>query len=207
MIKLTNKKGLIIKVLATFCYILSVCCICAGIVGVKSTQNNSFESKKTINNNIKKTVSTKELMTSFQTITARIEAEKKAKAEAEAKAKKAKEEAEARKAAAALGTTVPKSELQQYAHDLVINSYGWTESDFSALVKLWNSESGWNANSHSSTGAHGIPQALPASKMSSEGSDYYSNGKTQIRWGLKYINNKYGNAADAWTFFKNNGWY
>lgn len=90
------------------------------------------------------------------------------------------------------GTTVressssSKSGLQSYAHDLCINTYGWSENDYQCLVKLWNRESGWNPNAHNkSSGAYGIAQALPASKMASEGSDYYTNGKTQIRWGLR----------------------
>ena len=103
---------------------------------------------------------------------------------------------------------VSKSDYQKYAHDLVINTYKWSEADYSALVKLWNKESGWNPNSHnSSSGAHGIPQSLPASKMKSEGSDYYTNGYTQIRWGLKYIKNRYGTPSKAWQHFQNKNWY
>lgn len=101
-----------------------------------------------------------------------------------------------------------KSELQSYAHDLVINTYGWTEYDFECLVNLWNRESGWNPNAHNkSSGAHGIPQSLPASKMASEGDDYYTNGYTQIRWGLKYIKNRYGSPSNAWSHFQNKNWY
>lgn len=104
--------------------------------------------------------------------------------------------------------TVSKNEHQQYAHDLCINTYGWTENDFTCLVKLWNKESGWNPNAHnSSSGAHGIPQSLPASKMASEGSDYYTNGKTQIRWGLKYIKNRYGSPSAAWSHSQSHNWY
>lgn len=100
------------------------------------------------------------------------------------------------------------SSLQSYAHDLVINSYGWSEEDFNSLINLWNKESGWNPNSHnSSSGAHGIPQALPASKMASEGEDYYTNGETQIRWGLKYIKERYGSPSNAWAAFQSKGWY
>lgn len=100
------------------------------------------------------------------------------------------------------------SEYQSYAYDLVINQYNWTEADFNALVKLWERESGWNPNSHnSSSGAHGIPQALPASKMASEGADYYTNGYTQIRWGLKYIQQRYGSPNKAWNHFQQKGWY
>lgn len=101
-----------------------------------------------------------------------------------------------------------KSSYQAYAKDLCLNTYGWTENDFNCLVKLWNRESGWNPNAHnSSSGAHGIPQSLPASKMSSEGADYYTNGKTQIRWGLKYIKNRYGNPSNAWAHSQKKGWY
>ena len=100
------------------------------------------------------------------------------------------------------------NELQKYAYNLVINTYGWTENDFLALVKLWDKESKWNPNSHNSkSGAHGIPQALPASKMASEGSDYYTNGQTQIRWGLKYIKERYGSPANAWNHFLEKNWY
>lgn len=100
------------------------------------------------------------------------------------------------------------SELQSYAKDLCLNTYGWSENDFQCLVKLWNRESGWNPNAHNkSSGAHGIPQSLPASKMASEGSDYYTNGKTQIRWGLKYIKNRYGSPSKAWSHSQSKGWY
>lgn len=129
----------------------------------------------------------------------------KAKAEAEAK-RRAEEQARKEKSTTTYNSSV--SSLQSYAHNLVINSYGWSEEDFNALVKLWNRESGWNPNVHnSSSGAHGIPQSLPASKMASEGSDYYTNGETQIRWGLKYIAGRYGSPANAWAHSQQTGWY
>ena len=149
-------------------------------------------------------------------------AEEKAKAEAE---QKAKEEAEAKKKAEELriaqskqvtsrgGTSVraatgTKAEYQAYAKNLCINTYGWTENDFNCLVKLWERESNWNPNAHNkSSGAHGIPQSLPASKMASEGDDYYTNGKTQIKWGLKYIKNRYGTPSNAWAHSQQKGWY
>ena len=148
--------------------------------------------------------------------------EEKAKAEAE---KKAKEEAEAKKKAEELriaqskqvtsrgGTSVrtatgTKAEYQAYAKNLCINTYGWTENDFNCLVKLWERESNWNPNAHNkSSGAHGICQALPASKMASEDSDYMTNYKTQIRWGLKYITNRYGTPSNAWAHSQQKGWY
>lgn len=104
--------------------------------------------------------------------------------------------------------TGTKADYQAYAYDLVLNKYLWSESDYQALVNLWERESNWNANAHNKTsGAHGIPQSLPASKMSSEGSDYYTNGYTQIRWGLKYIKERYGSPSAAWQHFQNKNWY
>ena len=104
--------------------------------------------------------------------------------------------------------TGTKADYQDYAYDLVLNQYLWSESDYQALVNLWERESNWNANAHNkSSGAHGIPQSLPASKMSSEGSDYYTNGYTQIRWGLKYIKERYGSPSAAWQHFQNKNWY
>ena len=140
---------------------------------------------------------------------AKAEAEAKAKAEAEAKAKaeaeaRAKAEAEARAAATPVTNL---SALQSYAHGLVVGSYGWTEADFSALVSLWNRESGWNVTAANRSGAYGIPQALPGSKMASEGADWATNGETQIRWGLKYIKSTYGSPSAAWAHFCSRGWY
>ena len=101
-----------------------------------------------------------------------------------------------------------KADYQTHAYNLVLNKYLWSESDYQALVNLWEKESNWNANAHNkNSGAHGIPQSLPASKMSSEGSDYYTNGYTQIRWGLKYIKERYGSPSAAWQHFQNKNWY
>lgn len=104
-------------------------------------------------------------------------------------------------------TTGNKSELQQYAYNLV-KSYGWSEYDYECLIKLWNRESGWRPNAvNKKSGACGIPQALPCKKMSKEGSDYRTNGKTQIRWGLKYIKSRYGSPSKAWAHSQRKGWY
>lgn len=103
--------------------------------------------------------------------------------------------------------TYDTNSLKQYAHDLVI-SYGWSEYDYECLVKLWNRESGWRPNAvNKNSGACGIPQSLPCSKMKTEGSDYKTNGKTQIRWGLKYIKNRYGSPSKAWEHSQKKGWY
>lgn len=88
---------------------------------------------------------------------------------------------------------------QQYAQ-LYMKAMGWGPSQWPALKALWNGESGWNPLAHNaSSGAHGIPQSLPASKMRSEGADYYTNPATQIRWGEKYIRSRYGNPVNAYS--------
>ena len=102
----------------------------------------------------------------------------------------------------------PQQQNQNTAHDLVTNIKGWSEAEFNALVELWNHESGWNVDSrNSSSGAYGIPQALPASKMAAVGSDYMTNPVTQIKWGLDYIQGTYGTPTAALNHWKNTGWY
>jgi len=85
---------------------------------------------------------------------------------------------------------------------------GFKIAQFPCLDKLWKKESGWNHRaSNSSSGAYGIPQALPGSKMGSEGSDWKTNPATQIEWGLGYIKGRYGSPCSAWSHSQNVGWY
>ena len=103
--------------------------------------------------------------------------------------------------------TGSKAEYQAYAKQKCA-AYGWSDSDFECLVKLWNRESGWRVTAgNKSSGAYGIPQALPASKMASAGSDYMTNYQTQINWGLKYISSRYGSPTEAWAHSQRTGWY
>ncbi len=100
-----------------------------------------------------------------------------------------------------------KGEYQKYALSQ-LPEFGWDSSELEPLIYLWNKESGWNPRSHNKrSGAHGIPQALPGSKMASEGSDYMTNPEPQIRWGLKYIARRYGSPSAAWRHFQSKGWY
>lgn len=90
----------------------------------------------------------------------------------------------------------------------LLAEFGFGLDQMPALEQLWTKESGWNHLARNgSSGAYGIPQALPGNKMSSAGSDWETNPATQIRWGLGYIRDRYGNPDGAWTFFLNNGWY
>jgi hypothetical protein len=96
---------------------------------------------------------------------------------------------------------------QAIAHDMVL-ARGWGEGEFSCLVSLWNKESGWNVYAQNpSSGAYGIPQALPGNKMASAGGDWSTNPATQISWGLGYISGRYGTPCGAWGHSQSVGWY
>ncbi|GAB3998244.1 hypothetical protein GCM10029992_23510 [Glycomyces albus] len=85
--------------------------------------------------------------------------------------------------------------------------WGFDLEQFGCLEALWTKESGWNELAANSIGAYGIPQALPGSKMSSEGDDWETNPVTQIRWGLGYIQGRYGTPCEAWAHSQANNWY
>lgn len=85
---------------------------------------------------------------------------------------------------------------------------GWDGEQWNCLRSLWIKESGWSTSSSNSSGsAWGIPQALPGSKMAKFGSDWRTNPATQIKWGLHYIDNRYGNPCSAWNHWQNHNWY
>ena len=90
----------------------------------------------------------------------------------------------------------------------MMGSYGWGGGEFSCLQSLWNRESGWNYQAeNASSGAYGIPQALPGSKMSSVADDWATNPSTQITWGMQYIQGRYGTPCSAWAHSESVGWY
>jgi hypothetical protein len=109
---------------------------------------------------------------------------------------------------AATAQPVTASGSPQQIAEGMLGSYGWSASQFSCLQPLWNAESGWNASaSNPSSGAYGIPQALPGSKMASAGPDWQTSAATQIRWGLGYIRSVYGSPCAAWSHEQGYGWY
>src|ERR1700761_6580663 len=89
----------------------------------------------------------------------------------------------------------------------MLKSFGWSSSQFSCLKPLWQHESGWNVSAASPSGAYGIPQASPGSKMASAGPDWKTNASTQIKWGLGYIKSTYGSPCAAWSHEQTDGWY
>lgn len=100
---------------------------------------------------------------------------------------------------ASLGTTVPAGEMQSWAHDFLISS-GYSESDFTAANFIINHESGWSPTAtNPSSGAYGLPQALPGSKMASAGADWQTNYQTQFKWFVGYCNSRYGSISGAYA--------
>jgi hypothetical protein len=90
----------------------------------------------------------------------------------------------------------------------MLASFGWSASQFSCLSALWDRESGWNPYAaNPSSGAYGIPQALPGSKMAAAGPDWQTDAATQIRWGLGYIKASYGSPCGALGHEESSGWY
>lgn len=106
-----------------------------------------------------------------------------------------------------VGQTYSGTSPQGIAQTMVA-ARGWSDSEFQCLVSLWNRESHWNPYAYNaSSGAYGIPQALPGSKMASAGADWQTNPATQISWGLGYIAGRYGTPCGAWNHSQSTGWY
>jgi uncharacterized protein YabE (DUF348 family) len=100
-------------------------------------------------------------------------------------------------------TPVNPSEAAQLGHDMML-AYGFDEDQWSCLYNLWSRESGWRTTASNSSGAYGIPQALPGSKM---GPGWQTDASVQIQWGLGYIKGRYGTPCGAWSAFLSKGWY
>ena len=90
----------------------------------------------------------------------------------------------------------------------MLQSMGLGEGEYNCLVALWNRESHWNVYAYNaSSGAYGIPQALPGEKMASAGADWATNPATQVSWGLSYISGRYDTPCGAWAHSEDQGWY
>ncbi|MFD7240434.1 aggregation-promoting factor C-terminal-like domain-containing protein [Streptomyces massasporeus] len=135
-----------------------------------------------------------------------------AKKEAAEKAAEAaaKERAEAKAAASRskdisdfpVASSYSIAQIQAMARQLV------PSGQFQCFSNIVDHESDWNYKAvNPSSGAYGMFQALPGSKMSSVGADWQTNPATQIKWGLNYMNDRYGSPCEAWTFWQANHWY
>jgi pyruvate dehydrogenase complex dehydrogenase (E1) component len=97
---------------------------------------------------------------------------------------------------------------KKVAKSIMVSEYGWEADQYSCLNRLWTKESHWNYKARNKrSGAHGIPQALPASRMDVVATDWRTNPVTQIRWGLRYIEARYDNPCKAWAKFKRSRYY
>jgi flagellar biosynthesis GTPase FlhF len=145
-------------------------------------------------------------------------ADAQAKADAEKAAQAAEEKrkadeaaanrSKARSAMAAVETAAPAvkvaaGSVQEMAQQIIGN-----DAQFQCFSQIVKRESGWNYTaSNASSGAYGLVQALPGSKMASAGADWRTNPATQIKWGLGYMNSRYGSPCGAWTFWQSHHWY
>ena len=110
--------------------------------------------------------------------------------------------------AAACGPPAPPPNPNIALGEQMAAEYGWTGGEWACLHDLWMAESGWNHLARNgSSGATGIPQALPGYKMASHGDDWATNPATQIAWGRDYIAGRYGSPCGAWGHFRSRGWY
>jgi hypothetical protein len=97
---------------------------------------------------------------------------------------------------------------KEVAKALIAKNYRWSARQFTCLDNLWTKESHWNYKARNKvSGAHGIAQALPATKMEIVGTDWRTNPVTQITWGLKYIDERYEYPCRAWSKAKRSNWY
>ena len=133
------------------------------------------------------------------------------KAAAEKAEKAAKEKAEAKAAAAKAGSSSSSFPVQSSYTVAQIQSMAASmvpSGQFQCFSNIVDHESSWNYRAvNASSGAYGLFQALPGSKMSSVGSDWQTNPATQIKWGLNYMDSRYGSPCEAWSFWQANNWY
>jgi hypothetical protein len=110
-------------------------------------------------------------------------------------------------AATAASTGSDPASAQAYAKQ-ALAAKGMGDDQFECLVQLWTRESGWRIDAeNASSGAYGIPQALPGDKMATAGGDWQTNAVTQINWGLGYVLGRYSTPCGAWGHETSAGWY
>lgn len=148
---------------------------------------------------------------------AKAEARKKAQARAEKRheaavqAKKARHKAErehqrkqaaSRSAERGSAAAAPSGSPQDIARQII-----GSESQFQCFSHIVERESGWDVHAQNPSGAYGLVQAKPGSKMSSAGPDWRNSAATQVKWGLGYMKDRYGSPCGAWSFWQSNNWY
>ncbi|MFJ9628546.1 transglycosylase SLT domain-containing protein [Streptomyces sp. NPDC091280] len=130
------------------------------------------------------------------------------KAAAEKAEKDAKERAEAKSAASRSSSSFPVQSSYTVAQIQAMAAQMVPSGQFQCFSNIVSHESGWNYHAvNASSGAYGLFQALPAGKYASAGSDWQTNPATQIKWGLNYMDSRYGSPCEAWSFWQANSWY
>ena len=107
-----------------------------------------------------------------------------------------------------LGYEPSVTDPREMARQMMLNKYEWGDDQFACYDSIIMRESRWIVtadNPYSS--AYGIPQALPGKRMAAFGADWRTNPATQIRWGLDYVDQRYGTPCQAWSFKRSHGWY
>ncbi len=127
---------------------------------------------------------------------------------AEQAAKEAKERAEAKEKASRSASSFPVQSSYTVAQIQSMAASMVPSGQFQCFSNIVDHESSWNYRAvNASSGAYGLFQALPGSKMSSVGADWQTNPATQIKWGLNYMDSRYGSPCEAWSFWQANHWY
>ncbi|MFF0010269.1 transglycosylase SLT domain-containing protein [Streptomyces sp. NPDC005374] len=127
---------------------------------------------------------------------------------AEQAAKEAKERAEAKEKASRSSSSFPVQSSYTTAQIQAMAASMVPSGQFQCFSNIVDHESSWKYTAvNASSGAYGLFQALPGSKMSSVGSDWRTNPATQIKWGLNYMDSRYGSPCEAWSFWQANHWY
>jgi hypothetical protein len=122
--------------------------------------------------------------------------------------KAAAEKAALKRALANRGYQPGTSDPREIARQILKNKYGYGDSQFDCFNNIIMRESMWRITAtNPSSGAYGIPQALPGSKMATVASDWRTNPATQIIWGIEYMKGRYGSPCSAWSFKRAHGWY
>jgi hypothetical protein len=133
---------------------------------------------------------------------ARAKARQKAAEQAEKAEKERQREQAASRSASRSSAAAPSGSPKQIARQLIGD-----ETQYQCFSNIVERESGWNVQAQNPSGAYGLVQALPGSKMASAGPDWRTNAATQIKWGLNYMKDRYGSPCGAWSFWQANNWY
>ena len=109
---------------------------------------------------------------------------------------------------ASVNLPAPNAGTAQLIAYNMLSSFGWNPATYYSCVdNIFSRESGWRYNAYNASGAYGIPQALPGSKMATAGADWQTNPATQIKWGLGYMRDRYGDPCKAWAYWQAHSYY